>query len=85
MLKPVKYSIGLDQYHIYIEERSENSWALTYKGSCMDLEGEFNSEPSPSNRSEEFIQKHRFKTPEEALSVFQSKSKLIINILLGKE
>ena len=78
-LKPIKYSLGLDQWHVFIEFRAENSWALTCMGDCMDKNGEFNDEPSPSNRTEDFIQNHRFKTPEDAYNCFKEKSKLIIN------
>ena len=79
MLKPVKYSIGLDEYHVFIESRREGSWALVWMGSCMDLEGQFNDEPSPSNRDENFIKNHRFSTPEEAYQVFKEKSNLVVN------
>lgn len=80
MLKAVKYSLGLDQYHIFIEQRGDDSWALVWAGRrCMDKDGKFNEEPSPSNRSEKYIKNHRFKTPEEALVVFAQKAQLIIN------
>ena len=79
MLKPVKYSVGKDEFHIFIEYRGENSWAVTHMGECLDHDGNWEYEPSPSNRDSTFIKNYRFASPEEAFAVLKEKSKLIIN------
>ena len=79
MLKAIKYSVGKDDFGIFIEMRGENSWAVTFCGEVMDNNGEFEYEPSPSNRDEEFKKKYRFKSPEEAFSVLKEKAKIVLN------
>lgn len=79
MLKPIKYSIGLDYWQVFIEYRSEGKWAVVFMGDAMNHDGEFDFENSPSNRTEEYILKHRFNSPEEALQCFKEKSNLVIN------
>lgn len=72
MLKPIKYSIGLDELYVFIEERGENSWALKIQNECLAKDGTLEYEPSPSNRSDDFIKRCRFSTPEEALDCFNT-------------
>jgi hypothetical protein len=48
-------------------------------GECMDSDGNFEYEPSPSNRSDDFKQKYRFSSPEEAFVVLKEKAKIVIN------
>lgn len=79
MLKPIKYSIGLDHWHIFIEERSPGRWAVNYMGDCMNKDGKFEYEVSPSSRTDEYKEEYRFSSPEEAYSVFKEKANLVIN------
>jgi hypothetical protein len=61
---PVKYYIGDD---IYLECRDPehqdiypDSWAITKNGSCLNREAEWEHEPFPSGRDEEYLKRNRF-------------------------
>lgn len=53
----------VDHAHVYIERRGypdEDSWAITFMGTCLDAMGEWEWEAQPSSRSAEFIERTRF-------------------------
>lgn len=78
-MKPVKYVLN-EEFGIYVDYRGPDSWAVSYGGMCMDFEGNWDYEPSPSNRYEEWISTRRFRTPEAAEAAFlANKRKLRIN------
>lgn len=53
-------------WDIRIEERSAGKWAVVHASYCLGAhDGEWDHEPSPSNRTDEWIADHRF-TLEEA-------------------
>jgi hypothetical protein len=69
---PVKFFIRED---VYLENRDPESrypnrpsWAITKNGSCLNADMEFEYEPQPSSRSEDFLYRTRF-TYEEALEL----------------
>lgn len=51
---------------VYIERRSAHTWSICRAGLCLAQDGEWEYEPSPSSRSEEFIQSTRFDSLESA-------------------
>lgn len=69
-----KYRIGpaTGQNTIYIEERGDGKWAVTHLGSaCLNINGNWEYEPIPSSRGNEFISRTRF-TLEEAMRLAQA-------------
>lgn len=68
------YPDGYDEYTfgdkstwtLTVEERGDDSWAVKKMGSCLNVDGEWEYEPSPSNREDDFLERCRF-TEEEAL------------------
>lgn len=56
LAKAVKFEIGED---IYVEKRSA-LWAVIRNGFCLNTDDEFEYEPFPSSRTEEFFQRTRF-------------------------
>lgn len=57
---------------IYVESRGRTGWAVT-EGSraCFNTDGEWEYEPMPSNRDDDFIARTRF-TLDEALKIAES-------------
>lgn len=78
-MRIIKYSLN-DEFGIYIEERGPNSWAVVYAGMNLNVNGGWDYESSPSNRPEDYLQTHRYPTPEAARDAFlEHKHKLNIN------
>lgn len=46
---------------IYVDWRDDGKWAVVSDGFVLDTAGEWVYEPRPSNRSDEFIERTRFK------------------------
>lgn len=65
---------GRDGYEreVLLENRGPNSWAITMAGSCLNREGEWEYEPMPSWRSDEFKARTRFWSAEKAFDFWQS-------------
>jgi hypothetical protein len=73
-LKPVKYEVlghSSERHRVFIEARSKETWTCTDGYGCLNADGEFEDEPSPSNRTDDFIARTRFATPELALANFE--------------
>jgi hypothetical protein len=72
-LEPVKYVVNCHalRNHIYLESRGKGGWVVTDGSGVLNSDGEFEYEPLPSNRDDEFIARTRFKTIEGALANFQ--------------
>ena len=49
---------------ITIEARGKNTWAVCDGGFCLNTDGEFEEEPMPSSRDEEFLARARFSLEE---------------------
>jgi hypothetical protein len=47
-------------WDLAVEERGEGRWAVLHLGLCLGSDGRFVYEPSPSNRTDEFLADHRF-------------------------
>ena len=47
-------------WDLSVEERGEGRWAVLHLSYCLGRDGEFVYEPSPSNRTDEFLAGHRF-------------------------
>jgi hypothetical protein len=78
-MRPVKYELN-GEFGIYVEDRGRGKWAVTHMGRCMDAGGDWDYEPSPSNRTDEWVAQHRFDSPEEAQAAFLlHKHRLVIN------
>lgn len=61
--KAVKFEISKTE-DIFIEKRGENSWCVSMYGTVIDRHLERHYEPSPSNRTQEFIDRTRFSLDE---------------------
>lgn len=60
-LRRMPQAAGPDKWAVYLQHSSV----------VLNKQGEKEWEPSPSNRDEEFMQRCRFDTPEEALEFYQ--------------
>lgn len=58
-----------------IERRGEDAWAVVDGGLVLNQTGEWEYEPSPSNRDEAFLKRARFRTAEEALDVWRDSAR----------
>lgn len=47
-------------------------WAVRRLGNCLNKDGEFEYEPSPSSRDDNFYSRCRWPTPQAAYSAWQS-------------
>ena len=47
-------------WDLSVEERGEGRWAVLHLSYCLGADGRFVYEPSPSNRTDEFLASHRF-------------------------
>lgn len=80
-LIPISYIIeGVKDISItaksYSEDGSVKTWAVSYQGYVLNkTTGEYDYEPTPSNRSENFLQEHRFSSSEEAFECFKKYKK----------
>lgn len=67
-MRAVKFYWGVDsrQNPIFIEERGDGAWAIIKGGNCFSRELDWEYEPMPSGRDEEFLVRCRFNSSEEA-------------------
>lgn len=71
-MRAVKYELDpIDQ--VYAEERAPNSWAVVHNRFVLSKDGNFEYEPMPSERDEDFLIRCRFGTAEEAAEAFRRK------------
>ena len=49
---------------IRVEFRGDNRWAITRDGSCLNRLGEWEYEPLPSSRDEEYLGRNRYSRDE---------------------
>lgn len=68
---PVKYEIQ-GQDRIAIEARGYGHWAVTQGSFVLNKLGEWEYEPMPSGRSEEFIKRTRWNSAEAAFEAFKT-------------
>jgi hypothetical protein len=64
-------SSGSDAIHIERAKQIEGpaKWAVRRHGDCLNKQGEWEYEPMPSSRDDEFLARCRFDSPAEALAV----------------
>lgn len=53
-------SINRHVYDITVEQRSPARWAVCRMRNCLGADGEWDWEPSPSNREDGWLESHRF-------------------------
>jgi hypothetical protein len=89
-LEPVKFlirchSIGSRGIQFYIESRGQSAWICnTGAADALNTDGQFEYEPLPSSRTDEFIARTRFVTPEAALANFEKHLPNLAEGFLGK-
>jgi hypothetical protein len=79
-LMPLSYLLEDDSGHniIVLDLTSwgeKTSWAIRSITGCLNKNGEWEYEPSPSNRDEEFLKRCRWDSAEEALEFWNNHSK----------
>jgi hypothetical protein len=65
-LTPVKYATNQEEVYIELRNPEQNHWAVTRHGSVLNKDLEFEYEPMPSSRDEDFFNRCRFRSVEEA-------------------
>ena len=48
---------------VYVENRGDDKWAVTNGSACFNTDGQWESEPMPSNRDAAFLARTRFDFP----------------------
>ncbi len=73
-LEAVKYAIrdSDNRTLAYIEYCGMDKWAIRNKGECLDFSGNWNYEPSPSNRTKEWLAINRHPSPGYALEFYDA-------------
>jgi hypothetical protein len=56
---------------VTIQERGQKSWSICQPGMVMNKRGEWEYEPFPSQRSQDFISRTRWPSPEEAYEFYR--------------
>ena len=60
----VKFRVGTGRDAIYIEDRGDDRWAISNGSSVLNTDGEWEWEPRPSCRDDDFIARCRFSLAE---------------------
>lgn len=47
-------------YSIKVEDAGRGRWAIRRMGRCLDANGDWDYEPTPSNREDDWLDAHRF-------------------------
>lgn len=53
-------NINYSHYAITVSHRGDGRWAVLSGGFCLGTDGEWDYEPSPSNREDDWLATHRF-------------------------
>ena len=64
-------------FTITVEWRGNDLWAVTDRFQCLDVDGNWDYEPSPSSRDDDWKARHRFPL-ETALALAQQHAPLIV-------
>lgn len=71
LLEPVKYRyLPHEKVEVFIENTGK-AWAIRMDGYVLNCDGDWEHEPQPSSRTEEFLIRCRFETPDEAVACLQ--------------
>lgn len=70
-LTPVKYATSHEDFFIELRNSEKNHWAVIRHGLVLNKDLQMEYEPLPSSRDEEFFQRCRFNSPEEASEYLQ--------------
>lgn len=49
-----------DTWKVTVEKRGLGTWAVCRMGSCLGISGEWDREPTPSSRDDDWLEDHRF-------------------------
>jgi len=70
-LLSVARSFDVDRlFEATVERRSGSTWAISQGGRCLMKDGEWDWEPSPSERDDAFLEKARFASAQEATAFY---------------
>jgi hypothetical protein len=69
-VRPTQYTVSLlppdhideDLFAITVEYRGHGQWAIARRGMCLDVGGEWEFEPRPSERDDDWLLTHRFES-----------------------
>lgn len=59
-ITPVRFQVGAGRNAIFIEDRGNGKWAVSNGCSVLATDGEWEYEPRPSNRDDDFLARTRF-------------------------
>jgi hypothetical protein len=74
-------TVNTGSFSIMVEFRGHGRWAVLHGGMCLETDGKWDFERSPSNRDDEWLATHRF-TFDEALALAREHAPKIS--LMGK-
>lgn len=81
VVSAVPEGLCMDGYawDVTVEWRSEGLWAVKHHSYCADANGDWDYEPSPSNRTDEWKATHRFPLEEALRLAHKAAPKVCIN------
>lgn len=53
-------NVNYSHYAITVQYRGDGAWAVCHGGFCLGIDGEWDYEPSPSSRDDDWLATHRF-------------------------
>lgn len=67
LVEPTRYEVSvlpaddINRLHftVNVEARGHGRWAVAWHGRCLDANGNWDWEPSPSNRDDDWLDAHR--------------------------
>jgi hypothetical protein len=70
-------NVNWRHYAITVEYRGDGRWAVMSGGFCFDADGDWDYEPSPSSRDDDWLATHRF-DEQTALRLAEEQAPLMI-------
>jgi hypothetical protein len=72
---------GHDAYHfaVTVEWRGNDRWAVMWHGDCLGADGEWEFEPRPSSREDDWLAAHRFDLPTALRLAREAAPKVTVN------
>lgn len=78
-------NINAHHFTITVEWRGDDRWAVLHHGFCLGADGEWDDEPRPSSREDDWLETHRFDLDTALILAKREAPKLTINGLTAAD
>jgi hypothetical protein len=72
-------------FALKVEYRGDDRWAVVHLGYCLDADGEWDYEPLPSSRDDDWLATHRFPRAEASRRAVRAAGGVTVNGLTASE